>query len=268
MMGKMFLEAIVGAKRIDVSKIASTLEYEFGARGRVTEGEAHELWEELSYCGSNDFAYALRGFEGVDYPEIVQDVCKQQKVAGIDHGDTDAAVLHNEKALLSHMLSEAWKVMSEEERRELLRGMDIDESEFKSKGVKALLGILGVRSRGFLTYRVAVTVANAVSRALLGRGLALGANAALTRGLGVALGPVGIAVSGAFALNDFASPATRKTLPAVLQVALLRTIRAAENSGTSGAARSNKRARPRRSTARRVRRKPRDQGRGPDSLLL
>jgi uncharacterized protein YaaW (UPF0174 family) len=264
----MFLEAVVGAKRIDVLNIAATLELAFGARGRVTEDEAHELWEELSYYGSNDFAYALRGFEGVDYPEIVRDVCKQQKVPGINHGDTDAAVLHNEKALLSHMLSEVWKVMSEEERRELLRGIDIDESELKSKGAKALLGLLAARSRGFITYRVAVTVANAVSRALLGRGLAFGANAALTRGLGVALGPVGIAVSGAFALNDLASPATRKTLPAVLQVALLRTVRAAEGSGTSEAARSKKRAAPRRSTARRVRRKPRDQGGGPEFPLL
>jgi len=44
---------------------------------------------------------------------------------------------------------------------------------------------------GFSTYKFALIITNQVAKAMLGRGLSLGANAALTRGISIFLGPVG-----------------------------------------------------------------------------
>jgi hypothetical protein len=111
--------------------------------------------------------------------------------------------------------------MSEEERRELLRAMDLDPGLAAGAAVPAVAVIAGELG-GFATYQLAVIVANAVARALLGRGLSFAAGAALTRALGVVLGPVGWIASGAWLAIDLAGPAYRKTVPAVIQVAALR----------------------------------------------
>ncbi|MFC2611353.1 MAG: hypothetical protein ACFNYA_07650, partial [Capnocytophaga granulosa] len=79
-----------------------------------------------------------------------------------------------------------------------------------------------LRVGGFGTYKMAVIVANAVARSLLGRGLSFAGNATLTRTLGVALGPIGWIVTGLWTLLDIASPAYRVTIPCVIQVAYMR----------------------------------------------
>ena len=79
-----------------------------------------------------------------------------------------------------------------------------------------------MRASGFLAYQLAVVVANGVARAVLGRGLTFAANAALTRLLGILVGPVGWAITGAWTAIDLASPAYRVTVPCVVQVAAIR----------------------------------------------
>ena len=74
----------------------------------------------------------------------------------------------------------------------------------------------------FNTYRLAVIVANAVSKAILNRGLAFAGNAALTRGIAVLAGPVGWAISAVLTVPVFTGPAFRVTIPATLYVAYLR----------------------------------------------
>jgi uncharacterized protein YaaW (UPF0174 family) len=69
---------------------------------------------------------------------------------------------------------------------------------------------------------MAMLVANHVARVLLGRGLSVGAGAAIAKMIGLAAGPVGWAVTGAWAAIDLAGPAYRVTVPVVLHVALLR----------------------------------------------
>jgi small GTP-binding protein len=63
-----------------------------------------------------------------------------------------------------------------------------------------------------------------VAKAILGSGLSLATNAAITRALGTFLGPAGWIASGVWIAVDLAGPAFRKTVPAVIHVALLRTI--------------------------------------------
>jgi uncharacterized protein YaaW (UPF0174 family) len=75
---------------------------------------------------------------------------------------------------------------------------------------------------GFTTYRLAVIVANAVSKAVLNRGLAFAGNAALTRGVAVLAGPVGWAISGILTIPVFTGPAFRVTVPTTFYIAYLR----------------------------------------------
>ncbi|MNL52706.1 hypothetical protein D3C87_1759020 [compost metagenome] len=65
-------------------------------------------------------------------------------------------------------------------------------------------------------------VANAVARAVLGRGLTLAANAGLARMIGVFAGPIGIAITALLTIPAISGPAFRVTLPAVVQIAAMR----------------------------------------------
>ncbi len=73
-----------------------------------------------------------------------------------------------------------------------------------------------------MSYQVAMIVANAVAKALLGRGLTLAANAGLARAIGVFAGPIGIAITVLLTIPAISGPAFRVTLPAVVQIAAMR----------------------------------------------
>jgi uncharacterized protein YaaW (UPF0174 family) len=77
---------------------------------------------------------------------------------------------------------------------------------------------------GFNTYRLAVIVANAVSKAILNRGLAFASNTALTRGIAVLSGPVGWAISAVLTVPVFTAPAFRVTIPGTLYIARINPI--------------------------------------------
>ena len=82
--------------------------------------------------------------------------------------------------------------------------------------------LTALRLGGFGTYKMAVVVANAVAKSLLGRGLTFAGNATLTRTLGVALGPIGWIITVLWTAIDIASPAYRVTISCVIQVAYMR----------------------------------------------
>lgn len=75
---------------------------------------------------------------------------------------------------------------------------------------------------GFSPYKISVIVANAVARTLLGRGICVAGNAALTRAIAVFAGPVGLALNALWLAIDIAGPAYRVTVPAVIQIAYIR----------------------------------------------
>lgn len=172
--------------------------------------------EELQHYGGNTFANGLRG-TGVSYREILTDVAKKQKV----NFNSDNSVELIEQYILQSIMQKAIEEMSEEELKNFLNEMNagkiVGTKQAMTAGALALL-----RVGGFGTYRMAVIVANAVARSLLGRGLSFAGNATLTRTLGVALGPIGWIVTGLWTLLDIASPAYRVTIPCVIQVAYMR----------------------------------------------
>jgi uncharacterized protein YaaW (UPF0174 family)/GTPase SAR1 family protein len=173
--------------------------------------------EYLRKMGSNDIATLFRG-GGVEYDEVVLDVGKKLKAKV----RSNASVEKNEEAILWKLFEGALEKMSEKEKRELFKSMGMKERDFPTGSASAIVSQLIANYSGFAIYRTSLIVANMVSRALLGQGLAFATNAALTRSIGVILGPIGWIASGLWLAIDIAGPAFRKTVPAVIHVAMLR----------------------------------------------
>ena len=168
--------------------------------------------------GGNSFANTIRG-HGVRYREILEDVCDNQKVPYDKSAPTEII----EKVLLEKSLRSMWSKMSEEQREQILKELGAGSLNVAGTGASALLAIF--RMGGFESYKVMVMLVNGLATAILGRGLAFGANAALTKTISIVTGPIGWAVGGAWTLLDIASPAMRVTVPGTVYIAALREIK-------------------------------------------
>ncbi|PNQ95023.1 GTP-binding protein (plasmid) [Azospirillum argentinense] len=192
-----------------------TLSFEKGQLHKTAEALAKYLQE----MGSNDIATFFRG-GGVEYTEVVLDVA--EKLGAKDARD-DKTVEENEGIILRKLFADALDQMSVGERRQLFSSMGIRETEIPYGSAGTILVQLLLKNfGGFATYRISLIVANMVARTLLGSGLSFATNAALTRTIGTLLGPIGWAASAAWLVVDLAGPAYRKTVPAVVHVAMLR----------------------------------------------
>jgi uncharacterized protein YaaW (UPF0174 family)/GTP-binding protein EngB required for normal cell division len=225
MSGEQFKLALEGATVVEVEALAKILEVDLSGTtsGFIGVQAVERLWNEMSYLGSNDIAYLLRGFEGVGYREILADVCSRMKVSTPEITD-DTSAIDAEKNLIGKLFADVWDRLTEQERAALLESLNLDGGQVMVSGAAAAAAILAGSLGGFGTFQLAVIVANTVARALLGRGLTFAGNAALTRVLGAALGPVGWVASGLWLAVDIMSPAFRKTVPAVVQIACLRQL--------------------------------------------
>ncbi|GAA7191470.1 hypothetical protein HpCK14_14520 [Helicobacter pylori] len=112
--------------------------------------------------------------------------------------------------------------MSDEEIRELCDELGVKNTNKLGKQALSTATLTLFRMGGFKSYQLALIVANAVIKAIFQRGLSLGANAALTRGLSILTGPVGWIITGVWTAIDIAGPAYRVTIPACILVATLR----------------------------------------------
>src|SRR5437667_10195018 len=174
---------------------------------------------ELQCFGANTFATLARGGRGKPYRKILIRVCKKKKVNFNKKSSTPTI----EWCLLMKVLIELFEKTSQEDLRRILNEMTIPipTSDFTPEGVAAAFQA-AIRAGKFSPYEIAVIVANAVLKAVIGRGLSVAANAALTRVLGIIAGPIGWVVTGIWTAIDVAGPAYRVTIPAVIYVAYLR----------------------------------------------
>ena len=182
---------------------------------------------EIQCFGANSFATMLRGGEGVPYREVLEDVCNKFKV----NYNKSQPVGSIENQLLIKLLGDATEKMSEADRQEFAKLVGLNTAKALSPEGMVAAAQAAFLAGGFQSYRMALMVANGVSRALLGRGLTFAANATLTRSLSIISGPIGWAITGAWTAIDLAGPAFRITLPAVIHVALLRKRHQAEVDG-------------------------------------
>lgn len=203
----------------DVRPLVKYLDMSEDVLKRSPRDAAEKIAEQLRKTGSNDIATLFRG-SGVEYDEIVVDVGEKLKVNAVKKGKS---VADNESAILVKLFEDALDQMTEEEKRALfqsmgIKGYDIPLASTGTFIFQQLLAHYG----GFATYRVSLIVANMVARALLGSGLTFATNAALTRTIGAMLGPIGWIATGVWLAVDIAGPAFRKTVPAVVHIAMLR----------------------------------------------
>lgn len=191
------------------------------ANQKKRRANAESIVNYLREMGSNDIATFFRGGEGVAYSEIVYDVGEKLDAKVSEN----ASAPKNEQAILEKLFADALDKMSAAEKRQLFQDMGINEMKIPWGSSGALLvEVFMTQFGGFAVYRIAVIVANMVARALLGTGLSFAGNILVTRTIGTFLGPIGWIATGAWLLIDLAGPAFRKTVPAIIHMALLRQL--------------------------------------------
>lgn len=205
----------------DLSSVPGFEEQNPRASEKIYDGDhrlyADDIAAEIQRYGGNSFANIFRGGKGVPYAEILRDVADQLKINYNISSNLDTI----ESQIQIKILTQAYEKMSKDERRELLNELGVGGVSIPAAlPVAAIQG--AIRLGGFAAYRLAVIVANSIARFLLGRGLSLGLNAALTRSIGVFVGPIGWGLTAILTLVDLAGPAYRVTIPCVLQIAYMR----------------------------------------------
>lgn len=176
------------------------------------------ILEELQLFGGNSFINMFRG-GGVLYKEILCDVCDKIKVNYNKSQNTQTI----EQGLFMKILSDSLDKMSEEDLKNISNELGLKTTKFTSQAVMGALQI-AIKQSGFMAYKIALIVANAIAKAVLGRGLSLAANAGIARTIGIFAGPIGWIITGLWTVADIAGPAYRVTIPAVIQVAFLRQV--------------------------------------------
>ncbi|AIU71609.1 hypothetical protein AT03_03815 [Hafnia alvei FB1] len=159
------------------------------------------LVRELQHFGGNTFVNLFRR-NGVGYNEIVDDVASHLKIKA----PTSTTVEEKEALIIDCVFTSSWKKMSDDERRQILRGMGISASV----------------SLDIPVWQKAALVANGLAQTTAGKVLPLIAGLGIGRVLGVLTGPVGLAITGLYTAYDISNPAFRVTLPCVVQIAWIR----------------------------------------------
>lgn len=179
---------------------------------------ADDISAEIQKFGGNTIINFFRKGRGVPYSEVLRDVADK---LGVNYNESaDAATIEGQIQI--KVLEQAYEKMDDAQRKDML---DAVETEHKG-GVPAALPVMAIQAAirlgGFAAYQLALIVANAVARQVLGHGLRLAANAGIARVMGVLAGPIGWAITILWTILDIASPAYRVTIPCVLQVAYIR----------------------------------------------
>lgn len=174
------------------------------------------LIKEIQEFGGNSIINFIRG-NGVEYEEIVKDVAEHMNVK-VEAAD---GIEELEIKILLAMALKGMEKMSPEEQRDFLSKISGGKVTGLGPGAFAALQAAALAG-GFSTYMLATTVAHAVARRLLGRGLAFATTGSLMRGISIFAGPLGWAVTAIWTAFDMASPAYRVTVPCVIQIAYMR----------------------------------------------
>jgi len=191
-----------------------------------------ELVSEICLDGANTFASLFRGWKGVPYREVVRDVAEKMGVG--------KAVLKSkherniEVAVIESVIQRYLAKATPKEREDIRRILEEASQDHKEvwrhllKGGGALTMLLAQ-----VGPKVAAGVIERIVASIIGRQLGIGAlrgGAGILEGVGL-LGGAGILGLAVPLLNvaligwtvvDLAGPAFRKTIPTVIEIAMLR----------------------------------------------
>lgn len=182
-----------------------------------------EIGSEIQLYGANTFASWFRGTPatpiGICYHEILVDVAKKLKV----NFNANSPSERIEVLLMQKVFEDAWDKMAPEERERFVRETGLKGVDATSAGPVVTMAIQALlKAGGFATYKFMFIIVNAVWKVLFGRGLPFVAGPILAKSMSVFLGPIGWTITGLWLAVDMAGPAFCVTIPAVLQIALIR----------------------------------------------
>lgn len=155
--------------------------------------------------------------QGVLYREVLVDVAEKLNV----NFNKNSSVEHIEQNVLMKVFEDITKQMTTAQLQRLTQELKLPTTTFTPAAMTASF-ITIFKAGGFKSYQLSLIIANAIMLLLFNRGLAFGANTALTRTLGILSGPVGVSLTAALTLLNTASPAFRVTVPTVVCIAALR----------------------------------------------
>ena len=181
-----------------------------------------KYWEviagDLQKFGGDTFANLFRLGDGIKYDEILNDVLKHLNISF----DKSSSIINREDILIERVFEDIIKDMDENDVAKLIKDLNISVSNYKTPAIMLAIQT-AIKADGFASYKITVIVANYIAKLILKRGLTLTANAMLTKGLSLLIGPIGMAVTGIWTITDIVSgPAMRVTVPACVIIAYLR----------------------------------------------
>ena len=181
-----------------------------------------KYWEviagDLQKFGGDTFANLFRLGDGIKYDEILNDVLKHLNISF----DKSSSIINREDILIERVFEDIIKDMDENDVAKLIKDLNISVSNYKTHAIMLAIQT-AIKAGGFASYKITVIVANYIAKLILKRGLTLTANAMLTKGLSLLIGPIGMAVTGIWTITDIVSgPAMRVTVPACVIIAYLR----------------------------------------------
>lgn len=158
--------------------------------------------------------------EAVTYDEIVKDVAEHLKV----ELGRSSSTPEREEGIMKSLLIASLEKTTLEQRESLVKDLGIPNANNVAKrGIEAVAaGIAAAVLTNTMAFQLSRTVASATLQALAGRALVVTASSFVARPVVALAGPIGWAITGAWALADMASPAYRVTVPCVVQVAYMR----------------------------------------------
>jgi uncharacterized protein YaaW (UPF0174 family) len=178
------------------------------------------LLDEICLDGSNTIASMLRGWEGVRYEEIVGDVAEQ---LGLAPGEKKPREI--ELQILEFIIQKYLANATPEERENLSDVLKQAGADFNRMGAEIRNGVLTAGTLALLIRAVGQkVVAEAVGKVFLrivSRQAAREAGKRAAAIAGFAIPLLNVVMIG-WTVIDIAGPAFRKTVPTVIEIALLR----------------------------------------------
>ncbi|MCI5539957.1 MAG: DUF3944 domain-containing protein [Campylobacter lanienae] len=170
------------------------------------------IMEEIQLFGGNSFANLFRRNQGVQYREILCDVCDEMKV----NYSKNADVKQIEQDLLIKFMNDHLKELGPRELGEFLKELDlVDETKtaisYTPQTASAILQT-AIRDGGF---KIILQSVNIIWKSLFGKGLTFTTNASIE-------GIVGIATGRWATAAYLTGPAYRVTIPMCLLIGILR----------------------------------------------
>lgn len=183
-----------------------------------------EIAEEIQRFGGNTVSNLIRLGKGVLYREILCDVCDKVK-AKYDKKSNTTKI---EQDLMLHLLESSLEKMSTEEIKAVQEKLGVDSQvELTSKATVAAISALLVANPAS-----SVLLYIAIGELLVAPFLstAIGSTAAFLASRAIAAAvPITLAISTIWAIKDISGTAYRVTVPAVIEVALLRAKQASKS---------------------------------------